>query len=156
MRAKQSATMRGQKKSPEHITAQLAASKASGGYQRFREASLVESSSIKGSAIRSLSGRMHNDRQARPTSTQLEEWAMPVSERLGLPIEAVLAIWRSWLRERGLFGSPKGRPQEIDYAQIIESRAAGEKWIVIASRLGRSEGTLKNGLRQWLRRQAEK
>jgi len=65
-----------------------------------------------------------------PSRDDLKNWAAPVAERLNLPRQAVLAVWRPHLQERGLLGKG-GRPIQTNRCEI-----AAEEWRISPPKQG--------------------
>lgn len=149
---KATAAKRGLKKSPEHIAKVLAAQTANGTQDRFMAAGRANAQSIKGRARRALTGHLNGNGPSHPDLKVLQEWAPPIAERLGIPENAIVTIWRDWLRAHGI-GSFGGRPQEIDWPQVHEWRTQVPpvKWEVIAARLDRSSASLQTRYGKWRR-----
>jgi hypothetical protein len=65
-----------------------------------------------------------------PSRDDLTNWAEPVAERLNLPRQAVLAVWRPHLQKRGLLGKG-GRPIQTNRCEI-----AAEEWLISPPKQG--------------------
>jgi transcriptional regulator with XRE-family HTH domain len=113
--------LRGKPKSPEHIAASVAfwENRSAEAKARGVEALIAGSRSAKGRALHGLYGRLRHT--PTPSREQLATWAQTVGERLGLPPDAVLAIWKPYLQKRGLIGTA-GRPRlERRHRIIVDS-----------------------------------
>ncbi len=160
--SKARAGIRGHRQSEEHIAKRLAARRASGGHERTMQALRAHKRSTRGRCISALPSRLRAN--PNPSKAQLREWAEETGGRLGLPRNAVLAIWKPYLERRELWSQVGRPPDERRHRLIEELRAGAQKtpkgrlkhgiWDSIALQVGKVEGTALSGgvLYQWYRR----
>jgi hypothetical protein len=120
--AKSAASRRGKSQTPERIAKRDATMRASGGHERRVAALLTNNTSLSKRALTGLPMRLRS-LDGLPTPEDLGRWAKGTGAALGIPPDAVLAIWKPYLQKRGLL-SPGGRPPKLKRCQIIADELA--------------------------------
>jgi hypothetical protein len=134
---------------PEHTARRLATRKATGGYQRFRDAGDAFARSPTQRVLRTL--RNYVRWHAEPSSTDITRWAQQTGVWTGLDAGVVLALWRPVLRDLGLH-SGAGRKRlearcelirtlQTEWPRSASGRIARGFWKVAQQRVETAEGS---------------
>jgi hypothetical protein len=140
-----------------HTANIMASLKRTGGLDRAVKSLIAGSRSLKGRLAHDLYGRLRHNCQ--PSKVNLESWAADVGAKRGLSASAILAIWRPYLRQRGLPFGGRGPMALTDHPYICELRRqrADLMWRDVAADLGlipmpKILKSLHISHRQWHRR----
>lgn len=122
-KAKSAASRRGLKRSPEAIANQLASARLSGRWRNSVEAMTRYQRTPRGKSLAAL--RMFLRFTPKPSNHDVQQWTDATAGKLGLTPEAVRALWRQTLVQRGL-RQAGGRPARDRRYKLVD--LAMKRW----------------------------
>lgn len=125
--AKSAASRRGKSQAPERVAKREATMRGSSGHERRVEALRLAAQSLSKRILTGLPKRL-GTLKGPPTPEILRTWAEATAATAGVSPKEVMAVWRPYLRKRGIFNAG-GRPVHTERCRI-----AAEEWSIAPPR----------------------